>query len=182
MRSGKEVRFAGKPASPGYARGPVHFVSVVDFGHPPKTPPASRAAPVRLPADAQDEVARLRDAAATAAAELRALIARLEQDPVRDREAIGILAFQVAFLEDAAMLAPVLEAVAAGESAASAWLAAMGRQIDIYRGADDEYFRARASDLRDICNRVLACLDRSFATEDRFAELPAGALLVTDDL
>ncbi len=171
-----EVRFAGKPASPGYARGLVHFVDLVDLGHLPLAL-ASRTLP-----DPQREATRLREAAATAAAELRALVAGLEQEQVRNREAIGILGFQIAFLEDAAILAPVLEAVAGGESATAAWLAAMGRQIDIYRGADDEYFRARASDLRDIRNRVLACLDRGFSMDDRFAELPPGALLVTDDL
>ena len=171
-----EVRFAGKPASPGYARGPVHFVDLVDLGHLPL------ALASRTLADPQREATRLREAAATAAAELRALVAGLEQEQVRNREAIGILGFQIAFLEDAAMLAPMLEAVAGGESATAAWLAAMGRQIDIYRGADDEYFRARASDLRDIRNRVLACLDRGFSMDDRFAELPPGALLVTDDL
>ena len=35
---------------------------------------------------------------------LEAGLTRLEQDAVRNREAIGILGFQVAFLEDAAML------------------------------------------------------------------------------
>ena len=171
-----EVRLAGRAASPGYARGPIHFVHFDDLGRLPRllaSPPLS---------DPQREAARLQDAAATAVAELRALVARLEQDAVRNREAIGILGFQVAFLEDAAMLAPVLEVIAAGEPAASAWLAAMGRQIDTYRGADDESFRARASDLRDIRNRVLACLDRDFSMDDRFAQLPPGALLVTDDL
>ncbi len=175
-REGAEVRFAGKPASPGYARGPVHVVQFLDLGDLPAAPA------VGSPADSQREAVRLRDAAATAAAELRALVARLEQEPVRNRAAIGILGFQVAFLEDAAMLAPVLEAVAGGEPATSAWLAAMDRQIGIYRGAEDEYFRARASDLRDIRNRVLACLDRSLSMDDGLENLPPGALLVTEDL
>src|SRR5690606_14171098 len=54
-----EVRLAGRAASPGYARGPIHFVHFDDLGRLPRplaSPPLS---------DPQREAARLQDAAAT---------------------------------------------------------------------------------------------------------------------
>ncbi len=70
-------------------------------------------------------------------------------------DAADILAFQLAMLEDDALRAPALEAIAGGTPAHEAWSAALGGEILGYESSDDEYFRARAEDLRDIRDRVL---------------------------
>ena len=46
-------------------------------------------------------------------------------------------------------------AIAGGTPAHEAWSAALGGEILGYESSDDEYFRARAEDLRDIRDRVL---------------------------
>src|SRR5690606_14014500 len=75
------------------------------------------------------------------------------------------------------------EAIAAGRSAVESWRSAMNDQIRWYQAAEDEIFRARASDLGDIRDRVLACLHRgSSDAGDWVAGIPQGALLVAGDL
>ena len=66
-----------------------------------------------------------------------------------------ILAFQLAMLEDDALRAPALAAIAGGTPPHEAWSAALDGEIPGYESSDDEYFRARAADLRDIRDRVL---------------------------
>ena len=187
-----ETRLTGQPASPGYARGPVHILNGFLNGAQRVFPdPEGEAAGAGETAQEQEqagheperEAARLRDAIATAAEELRAFIGSLDVDVARNRDAIGILGFQLAFLEDDALAAPALEGIAAGRSATGAWMSAMSREIDGYERADDEYFRARGSDLGDIRDRVLHCLQRgSSSTDDWLAAIPRGALLLAGDL
>ena len=90
----------------------------------------------------------------------------------------AILAFQIAMLEDESLAAPAFAAIARGTSADQAWRAALDAEIEGYEAADDEHFRARASDLRDIRDRVLAVLS-SVASEP---SLPAGAIVLAEDL
>ena len=40
----------------------------------------------------------------------------------------------------------------------AAWHAALGEQIAVYESAEDDYFRARAGDLADLRDRVIAAL------------------------
>lgn len=72
-----------------------------------------------------------------------------------DDEASAILAFQVAMLEDEALSQPAFAAIAGGEVADAAWRAAVDPEIAGYEASDDDYFRARAADLRDLRDRVL---------------------------
>ena len=58
-------------------------------------------------------------------------------------------------LADDELTAPALAAIAAGSTAEAAWLAALDEQIAGYETSDDDYFRARAADLKDIRDRVL---------------------------
>ncbi|MGL4526979.1 MAG: phosphoenolpyruvate--protein phosphotransferase [Aestuariivirga sp.] len=85
----------------------------------------------------------------TAMAEIVVLMEKTSGD------AADILAFQLAMLEDDALRAPAFEAIAGGTPAHEAWSAALGGEILGYESSDDEYFRARAEDLRDIRDRVL---------------------------
>lgn len=153
------VTLTGTPVAPGLAVGPLVRLAA-----------AARAARPR------GTLAQERDAlvAAIAAAqkELAALVANTGN---ADEE--GIVAFQIALLEDEELTYPAYAAIEAGEAADAAWRAAMDLQIDDYQSSDDEYFRARAADLRDLHERVLGRL-AGHAEE----AIPAGAIVVADDL
>jgi phosphotransferase system enzyme I (PtsI) len=128
----------GTPASPGLARG--RLVVLDD-----KQRAASRE---RGPPD--EESSRMREAIGGASAELAALMERTD-----DADAQMILAFQVAMLADPVVTESAFAAIASGAAAEEAWRAAMEAQIRQFHEADDLYFRARASDLRDMRDRVL---------------------------
>ena len=72
-----------------------------------------------------------------------------------DADAEAILSFQIALLEDDNLAAPAFALIAGGEVANRAWSAAIDPEIASYEQANDPYFRARASDLRDLRDRVL---------------------------
>ncbi|HMH73566.1 MAG TPA: PEP-utilizing enzyme, partial [Bradyrhizobium sp.] len=94
-----------------------------------------------------------------------------------DDEAEAILAFQIALLEDDSLIAPALARIDVGDGANQAWSAAIDPEIASYDAAEDPYFRARASDLRDLRDRVL----RHLAGEaDQI--VPPGVILAADDM
>ena len=154
-----EKHFAGRTASPGMALGPL-----VAFA--PETGTRAGSGAVDIEAQA------LRAALVTALRDLRRLI---EQSP---GETADILAFQVALLEDDVLSEPAFAAIAEGRAAHDAWCEAMEAEAAGYEASDDEYFRARAADLRDIRDRVLAAL----AGSDPVAEVPPGAIVTAVDL
>jgi phosphotransferase system enzyme I (PtsI) len=92
-------------------------------------------------------------------------------------EAADMLAFQHAMLEDEELWHPSLERIQEGEQAEVAWTEAMDAEIASYRASEDEYFRARASDLVDIKERVLDHLCGSSAPKP-----PPGAILMAEDV
>jgi len=84
---------------------------------------------------------------------------------------------QIALLEDDNLAAAAFALIAGGEAASRAWSAAIDPEIASYDAADDPYFRARASDLRDLRDRVL----RHLAGEADQA-VPAGVIVAADDM
>src|SRR5450432_2411542 len=154
-----EKHYTGRPASPGIAMGPlVAFVPCAGM----------RVASGNV----EIETRALRTALASALRELRQLI---DQSP---KETAEILGFQVALLEDSALAEPALATIAAGRAAHDAWHDAMEAEAAGYESSADEYFRARAADLRDIRDRVLT----SLAGSDPVADVPPGAVVVAVDL
>jgi phosphotransferase system enzyme I (PtsI) len=149
----------GRAAAPGLAIGPL-----VRLARLTETT-ASTGSPT-------DESRRLHDALARARRELQALAAAAS--------AMGaeILEFQVELVDDPTLAEPALAAIARGASAEAAWHSCLDAQIGDYEAAEDEYFRARASDLRDLQERVLAALGPAMAAVD----LPPGAIVVDRDL
>ena len=117
------------------------------------------------------ERAALQQAVASAVAGIASLMERV------DGEAQDILGFQVAMLEDDALAAPALLAIGGGTPAHVAWCAALDGEIAGYEASDDDYFRARAADLRDIRDRVLRHL-----SGDGAAHGASGAVLVGEDI
>src|ERR1700686_1564776 len=73
--------------------------------------------------------------------------------------------------------APAFALIKAGEAANRAWSKAIDPEIASYEEASDPYFRARASDLRDLRDRVL----RHLAGETDQA-VPSGVIVAADDM
>jgi phosphotransferase system enzyme I (PtsI) len=153
-----ELRCLGRTASAGFAAGPVVVLT-------------KRLAAHRDVGDPSAEAEALRAALAEALGELGGLIERAEG------AGADILAFQMAMLEDDALAAPAFAAIAAGMAADHAWRQALGAEIAGYEAAEDENFRARASDLRDIHDRVLGRL-----AGETLAAPPRGAVVLGEDL
>ena len=156
-----ERRFKGKASSPGLAIGPlVHFEQ--------DRPSANRQA-----GSPKDERAALEKAIAKAASDLEALAA------VASGDGAAILAFQIEMLGDPALTESVWPEIAGGKEAVLAWTEGLNAEIEGYRAADDEYFRARASDLEDLRDRVARALEGVIPA---LLDMPKGAILLAHDL
>jgi len=154
------LRFEGRSAAPGIAIGSLVRLSVS----------AGNARQRRSPAEE-------REALDEALAAARDDLAELAAGEVEDSEALGILLFQLALLEDEELTAPAFAAIADGAAADHAWKTAIGTQIASYEEAEDPVFRARAADFRDLQDRVL----RHLAGEAE-AAVPPGAIVMADDM
>jgi phosphotransferase system enzyme I (PtsI) len=154
-----EIHLTGRAASPGLAIGPVTMLTAAV---------ARRAAS----GDPTQETAALKAAIEGATAEIVKLIGTLEG------EVADILEFQVAMLEDDALAEGAFDAISVGVAADHAWRSALDAEITGYRSADDEYFRARAADLVDIRDRVLAHLSGA----DAAAKIAGGSIVAGDDI
>jgi phosphoenolpyruvate-protein phosphotransferase len=135
----------GRAGAPGIGVGRVLVVE-----------PAGRSAPSAQTSsgDPVTEAARLHAALDTAATELNELA---EQTTLRAGEEVGaIFVAQALFARDPGIVNPALNEIAAGASAAEAILNVTGRHADSLGAVDDDYFRERAADVRDIGRRVAA--------------------------
>jgi phosphotransferase system enzyme I (PtsI) len=154
-----EIHRTGRAASPGLAIGPVTMLTAAVARRTASDDPAQ-------------ETAALQAAIEAAAAEIAGLIETLQG------EVAAILEFQVALLQDDALADAAYAAVATGAAADHAWRAALDAEIAGYRSAEDEYFRARAGDLIDIRDRVLAHLSGA----DTAARITGGSIVAADDI
>ncbi|HVJ41546.1 MAG TPA: phosphoenolpyruvate--protein phosphotransferase [Dongiaceae bacterium] len=134
----------------------------------PTEPPTASSRQVAAPAA---EAAALRRAIAAAIDDIGKLMAAAKDD------AADILEFQVAMLEDDALSEPALATIEAGEAADFAWHTTLDAQIADYASSDDDYFRARTADLRDMRDRVLRHLRGETAIV-----VPPGAIFLGEDL
>jgi phosphotransferase system enzyme I (PtsI) len=154
----RAMRIKGIPASPGYAEGPVF-----DLDRSP--------ASYKAKASMMEEKAALEGAIGKAVGRLAALI------ETADGEAAGILEFHIAMLEDDALSGPAFASICSGQAADAAWRAALDSEIAGYEASDQDYFRARAADLRDIRDQVL----RALSEDGEVASAP-GAILFGEDI
>jgi phosphoenolpyruvate-protein phosphotransferase len=138
---------AGQPGSPGIGVGRLLWVESEEST-------ASRAGnSVAAAVEPEAERTRLLAALAAAAAELEALA---EQTTVRAGEEVGaIFAAQALFATDPGIVEPALALVAGGAAAAEAIDRVTTEQADNLAAVDDDYFRERAADVRDIGRRVV---------------------------
>ncbi len=147
-------RIEGRSAAPGIAVGPLVRLALTKHD-------------ARQSRSAAEEHQALVDALAASQADLISLAHEAGDD-----EAEAILAFQIALVEDDNLTAPAFASIAGGEVANRAWSGAIDLEIASYEGASDPYFRARASDLRDLRDRVLRHL-----TGEADQIVPAGVVL-----
>jgi len=92
-----------------------------------------------------------------------------------------IIEFQIELLRDGALLEPAFRAIGESKPAGHAFGAAIDAQIADYRSSNDKYFAARASDLDDLRERVLAALAPGSLEPAR--PMPEeGGIYVSDDL
>jgi phosphotransferase system enzyme I (PtsI) len=152
-------RIQGRSAAPGIALGPLVRLAAVQQDS-------------RQHQSVTEERQALVDALA-ASQEALALLAR----EAGDAEAEAILSFQMALLEDENLAAPAFALIARGEAANRAWSGAIDPEIASYEEASDPHFRARASDLRDLRDRVL----RHLAGEAD-QSVPSGVIVAADDM
>jgi phosphotransferase system enzyme I (PtsI) len=122
--------------------------------------------------DSAQEAAALQAAIEAATAAIAGLIETV------GGEVADILEFQVALLEDDALAEAAYDAISTGVAADQAWRAALDAEIAGYRAADDEYFRARAADLIDIRDRVLAHL----GGESAAATIAGNSIVAGEDI
>jgi phosphotransferase system enzyme I (PtsI) len=152
------MRVKGISASAGYAEGPLFDLDRIAASYVAK-------------ATAADEKAALEAAIGIATGHLTALIETANGD------AADILEFQIAMLGDDALSSPAFAAIRAGQPADKAWRQALDTEIAGYDASDQDYFRARAADIRDIRDQVLRAL-----TGDADTHAPAGAILYGEDV
>jgi len=96
-----------------------------------------------------------------------------------DTMAEEILSFQIALLDDDALIEPALHQIKLGSTAQEGWRHALNAQIAEYAASDEAYFRARAEDLVDLRDRVDATLTN---TELDVAGIPDGSIVIADTL
>jgi phosphoenolpyruvate-protein phosphotransferase len=144
------------------------------------TQPAATTPSRIAPADRACEQDRLREALEHAADELAEI-----SEQTRERAGADVAAIfeaQALFVRDPALVDQALGAIAEeGLSADEAIALAAAKQADVLAALEDEYFRARAADIRDVGKRVVAILQ---GRSPQSLHTPAGqpAIVAADDL
>lgn len=158
MSAAAPRRLAGQPAAPG-----IVFGQIIELDEGLAANHSADVPQMSLPAAMTQAIDQLQD-----------LIAR-----TIDADARTILEFQIEFLRDPELIEPIKDQLANGTHAAHAWATAIDEQIEDFASSEDDYFRHRAADLRDMKARVLAIL--SGRSVERL-ELPDDVIVLADDL
>ena len=139
-------KLKGIPASPGIALGPVYLFKDMQLD-----------VSERVTQDSQAELARLETALNSAKGQIEAL--QVEAQQTVGEEEAAIFEAHGLFLEDPELLKSVRSAIENKRNNCEfAWNVAIEKYAQQLESLEDEYFRARAADLRDVGNRVLRLL------------------------
>jgi phosphoenolpyruvate-protein phosphotransferase (PTS system enzyme I) len=152
--------YRGRTASIGFAHGPFVRVDAGTNGE-------------RVAGSLVEEALALRNAIDVASGQIAELAA------IAGGEAAQILEFQVALLDDEDFIKVIFTSIGEGDPADVAWRSALDEQIADYNAAEDEYLKARSSDLADLRDRVITIL-RGGAGQ--VLKIPSGAVVCADDL
>jgi phosphotransferase system enzyme I (PtsI) len=160
----------GIAASPGIGVGPVHVVDSQEVDVNDR---------IIAPEEVAAEQARFRDAIAACRDDVAGLREKIAIET--GEEHARILDTQIAILEDPEAMERTLEAIAKERrSAAFCYRRILSAVAARLEEADDEYYRSRALDIRDVKRRVL---DRLGGTESRsLRDLKTPSLIVASDL
>jgi phosphoenolpyruvate-protein phosphotransferase (PTS system enzyme I) len=93
-----------------------------------------------------------------------------------------IIEFQIELLRDGALLEPAFRAIDEGKPAGPAFATAIDTQAAEYRSSSDNYFAARASDLADLRERVLAALAPVSMSAQSSTAQEEGGIYVSENL
>ncbi len=166
----------GRAGSPGVGLGRLLLVASESNGHVPVSGAAGSGGAA---IDVASERARLLIALDTAATDLEALA---RQVALRAGDEVGaIFEAQALFARDPGIIGPALQAIESGTSADVAILDSTDEQAGQLAGVDDEYFRARAADVRDVGRRVADLLGGS-RRSDLWHTDGGPAIIVAEDL
>jgi phosphoenolpyruvate-protein phosphotransferase len=169
---------AGRAGSAGVGRGRLLWLPPAVSSHagPGASAPITSA---HVRTDPAVERERLLAALDAAAEELTTLAS---ETAGRAGEEIGaIFEAQALFARDPGIVDPALALIEAGAPAAEAIDRAAAEQADKLAGVDDDYFRERAADLRDVARRVVDRLDGRTRPELHHRD-GTPAVLASDDL
>lgn len=143
-----ELKLEGLGVSPGIAIGRVFLLEGGDVPIVPRQ---------IAPGEAKAEVARFRDAIGKAGADLATL--RESAAHTLGDELARILDAHMMMLDDKLVIAQTIAKIEQhGMSAESAYNEVIGDAAAVLLEKDDEYFRDRAADIRDVCRRVIRIL------------------------
>jgi phosphoenolpyruvate-protein phosphotransferase (PTS system enzyme I) len=158
----------GIPASPGYAEGAAFWIVQKEFTIPRYTTTEHKAECKRL--DHSLQIARL---------QLGDILMSARQQVSQDEAAI-FEAHQL-ILEDPELLGMVQSRIKEGNlNAEAAWAEAIETYAQILEGMENEYFAARAADVRDVGRRVVRLLIGE--NEDETWSLKKEAVILARDL
>ena len=163
--AGDPTIMAGVPASPGLATGPVFQLK------------GFSAEILENGAGADTERKALEEAVASSLKDLKDLV-----DSTRaagDAGKAAIFTAHQELLEDPALLEVAEEGVGQGKSAAFAWKKSYEAQAEALASLDNPLLAGRATDVRDVGERVLRILAGSIGERPA---IPAGTILVAVDL
>jgi phosphotransferase system enzyme I (PtsI) len=167
-----ESKLQGIPASPGIAMGPV-------FLHEP----ANLTIPERSSAGAEEELQRFNEAVAVAKEELRK-IREIVFTLTRDDNEAAIFEAHLLMLADPMLVEAVKSRIDEGWIVEKAVAQSTDEIANMLAAMEDEYFAARAVDVRDVGYRLLRILlgvaDTSLASLDRPVIIVAQDLTPSD--
>jgi phosphoenolpyruvate-protein phosphotransferase len=160
--------FQGIPASPGISRGPAFVYQEQDL-----------SVPRRQIQDSEDELRRLEKAITIAGEQIAILQTKAETET--GTEEAAIFEAHTLFLQDPTLITPVHEAIQERRlNAEAAWNDAIEVNAANLEALEDEYFRARAADVRDVGQRVLRIL--LGVAESDLTDLTAPSIVLARDL
>lgn len=160
MNDTTEATLPGTSAAHGLVRGVLHHFRI-------ERPAYASQGPER---DCEALTAAIDEASAA----LTELMSETDSD-----DAAGMLAFQIAMLEDESLTDPPFAAIEGGVPADQAWTDGLSELIAEFGDSDDPTFSARAADITDLRDRVLDALCGRPAGVPR---LPENAILVAPDI
>lgn len=160
--------YQGIPASPGISRGPAFVYQEQDL-----------SVPRRQSQDSEDELRRLDKAIAIASEQITSLQTKAETEA--GAEEAAIFEAHALFLQDPTLITAVHEAIQERNlNAEAAWIDAIEVNAANLEALEDEYFRARAADVRDVGQRVLRIL--LGVAESDLADLTTPSIVLARDL